>query len=79
MRGETTTASGHSRRACATAHRRADAERLGLVAGREHDAAADDHRPAAQARVVALLDRRVERVEVGVEDRAHARHEHMFA
>ena len=42
---------------------------LRLVAGREHDPAADDHRPAAQARVVSLLDRRVERVEVGVQDR----------
>ena len=30
------------------AHRRADAERLRLVARREHDPAADDHRPAAQ-------------------------------
>ena len=51
------------------AHRRPDAVRLGLVARREHDAAADDHRPAAQAAVVALLDRREERVGVGVEDR----------
>ena len=65
----TTIACGHSRRACRAAHRGADAERLRLVAGGEHDPAADDHRPAAQARVVALLDRRVERVEVGVQDR----------
>ena len=43
--------------------------RLGLVAGRQHHAAADDHRPAAQPRVVALLDGGVERVEVGVQDR----------
>ena len=50
-------------------HRASDAVRLGLVAGRQHDAGADDHRPAAQARVVALLDRRVERVEIGVQDR----------
>ena len=50
------------------AHRRPDAERLGLVARREHDPAADDHRPAAQPRIVPLLDRRVERVEVGVQD-----------
>ena len=69
MRGGTTIACGQSRRACAAAHRGAHAERLRLVAGGEHDAAADDHRPAAQPRVVALLDRRVERVEVGVEDR----------
>ena len=33
----------------------------------------------AQPRVVALLDRRVERVEVGVQDRRGAGHEHMFA
>ena len=57
------------------AHRGADAVRLRLVARGEDDAAADDHRSAAQARIVALLDRRVEGVEVGVEDR----HEHMFA
>ena len=50
------------------AHRRADAVRLGLVARREHDPRADDHRPAAQARVVPLLDRREERVDVGVQD-----------
>ncbi len=51
------------------AHRRAHAVRLRLVARGEHDARPDDHRPAAQPRVVALLDRRVERVEVGVQDR----------
>ena len=61
------------------AHRRADAVRLRLVARGEHDAPADDHRPAAQARIVALLDRREERVEIGVEDRRLAVHEHMFA
>jgi hypothetical protein len=61
-----------------SAHRRSDAVGLRLVARREHDAGAHDHGPAAQARVVALLDRRVERVEVGVEDRRLARHEHMF-
>ena len=55
------------------AHRGADAERLGLVAGGEHDPAADDHRPAAQPRIVALLDRGEERVEVGVQDRRLAR------
>ena len=69
IRGGTTTACGHSRRASPAAHRALHAERLRLVAGREHHAAADDHRPPAQPRVVALLDRREERVEVGVEDR----------
>ena len=68
MRGGTTTACGHSARAWSSAHRRAHAERLGLVAGGEHDAHADQHRPAAQRGVVALLDRRVERVEIGVQD-----------
>ena len=51
------------------AHRGAHAEGLGLVARGEHDSSADDHGPAAQTRIVPLLDGRVERVEVGVEDR----------
>src|SRR5215218_8376799 len=54
-------------------------ERLRLVAGREHDAHADDHRPPAQPRVVALLDGREERVQVGVQYRGFRGHEHMFA
>ncbi len=62
-----------------SAHRRADAEGLRLVAGREHDTGADDHGPAAEMRIVPLLDGRVERVEVGVEDRRVAHDEHMFA
>ena len=70
IRGGTTMACGHSCAGLASAHRGAHAVGLGLVAGREHDAAADDHRPAAQRRVVALLDRCVERVEVGVQDAA---------
>ena len=61
------------------AHRGADAEGLRLVARGEHDAAADDHRPAAQTRIVALLDGREEGVQVGVQDRGSSRHEHMFA
>ena len=61
------------------AHRGADAAALRLVAGREHDPRADDHRPAPQPRVVALLDRREEGVEVRVQDRGLTRHEHMFA
>ena len=76
MRGATTIACGQ-RRMRADAHRRADAERLGLVAGGEHDPAADDHRPTAETGVVTLLDRREERVEIGVQDRRL--HEHMFA
>jgi hypothetical protein len=61
------------------AHRRANAVCLCLVAGREHDAPAHDHRPAEEARVVTLLHRGVERVEVGMQDRGLARHERMFA
>ena len=52
-------------------HRRPDAPGLRLVARREHNTAADDHRSAAQAAIVALLDRREERVRVGMEDRPH--------
>ena len=51
------------------AHRRVDAIRTRLVARGEDDAHPDDHRPPAQLRPVPLLDRREERVEVGVEDR----------
>ena len=55
-------------------HRRSHAEVARLVAGRRHHAArsgaADDHRPAAQRGPVALLDRCVEGVEVGVDDGA---------
>ena len=50
-------------------HRRAHSVRLGLVARREDDARADDHRPPAQAGIVPLLDGRVERVDVRVKDR----------
>ena len=63
----------------ATAHRGADAVCARLVAGREHDSHPDDDGSAAQATVVSLLDRREERVEVGVEDVRLASHEHMFA
>jgi hypothetical protein len=45
--------------------------------------AADDHRAAAQRRVVALFDGRVEGIEVRVQDvgclNTRAPHEHMFA
>ena len=50
-------------------HRRSHAVGLRLVARREHDSRADDHRPAAKTWVVSLLDRRVEGVDVGVKDR----------
>ena len=58
-------------------HRRAHAERARLVARRRDDAAlvgvaADGDRLAAQRRVVALLDGRVEGVHVDVEDAPHA-------
>ena len=69
MRGGTTMACGHSARGLAAAHRAPHPEGPGLVARRHHHAAADDHRPAPERGVVALLDRGEERVEVGVEDR----------
>ena len=55
-----------------SSHRSPDAEGLRLVARRQHDPAADDHGPSAQPRVVALLDRREERVEIRVQDRRRA-------
>ncbi len=62
----------HRRRAQATGldavHGGADTARLGFVTGGHDYAAADDDRATAQLRSVALLDRRVERVEVGVQD-----------
>ena len=51
------------------AHGGSDAVGLGLVAGRQHDAPADDHRAAPQAGIIPLLDGCVERVQVGVQDR----------
>src|SRR5688500_3447093 len=56
-------------------HRGVDAELARFVRARRDDAAArratDENRLAAQLRIIALLDGRVERVEVDVEDRAH--------
>jgi hypothetical protein len=49
-------------------HRGADAEGFGLVAGGQHDTHAHEHRAIAQCGVVALLDRRVERIQIGVQD-----------
>ena len=57
----------------APAHGAAHAEGPGFVARGHDDAAAHDDRAAAQARIVALLDRREERVEVGVQDRGDRR------
>jgi hypothetical protein len=61
------------------AHRGVHAEGLGLVAGGEHHAATDDHRLAAQRRVVALFDGRVEGVGVRVQDRGSLAHRTMLA
>ena len=49
------------------AHRGAHPTGLRLVARRQHHAAADDDRPAAQRGRVTLLDRGVEGVEIGVQ------------
>ena len=62
-----------------SAHGRAHSVGLGLVARGEHDAPADDHWAAAEARVVPLLDRGKECIGVGVQDRRLVPHEHMFA
>ena len=57
------------------AHRRVDAVGLRLVARSEDHPAADEHGPAAQVRTIALLHRREERVDVGVENRRLAGHD----
>jgi hypothetical protein len=49
-------------------HPAAYTEGPGFVRGREHHAAADGNRLVAQARIEQLFDRRIEGVEVGVED-----------
>ena len=59
-------------------HRRVHAVFPRLVAGRRDDAAlvrpaADRKRPASQRRIVALLDRRIERIHVDVKNPAHTR------
>jgi hypothetical protein len=61
------------------AHRGPHAVGLGLIAGRQHDPAAHDHRAATQSRVVALFNGRIERIQVRVQDGRIAPHEHMFA
>src|SRR3984885_13292518 len=56
-------------------HRRANPETSRLVARRGNDAAfrriADRHRPALQGRIITLLDRRIERVHVDMDDLAN--------
>ena len=59
---------GAERPRLAPTHRGLHTARLRLVARGEDDPAADDHGPAAEPGVVTLLDRRVERIEVGVQD-----------
>src|SRR6185295_20157616 len=49
-------------------HAASYAEGPRLIGGREHDAAADRNRLAAQARVKQLLDRRIKGVEVRVKN-----------
>jgi hypothetical protein len=57
------------------AHRATYPLGLRLIAAGHDDATADDDRTAPQARVVALLDRREERVEIGVQ---HGTFGHVF-
>ncbi len=52
-----------------SAHASCDAAGLRLVARRHDDTGADDDRPPAQGGIPPLLDRREERVDVGVQDR----------
>ena len=55
-------------------HRGADAACLRLVARGQHDPAADDHRTPAELRRITLLDRGVERIEIGVQNRRFPAH-----
>src|SRR5580692_2324128 len=63
-------------------HRRPDAELAGFVTRCRHNAAfagsADGNRLAAEIRIVPLLDRRVERVHVDVDDLAMRRSIHII-
>ena len=54
------------------AHRRPNAAGLGLVAGREHHPRPHDDRATEEPGIVSLLDRGIERVQVGVQDRGLA-------
>src|SRR5687768_11460611 len=60
-------------------HAASYAEGPGFVGGREHDAAADRDRSAAQARVKQLLDRRIKGVEVRVKNRGCGTHRCLLA
>ena len=59
------------------AHGGTHAVASGLIARRQHDSPSDDHGTAAEVGCIPLLDRRVEGIEVGVEDgcphRTHVR------
>ena len=55
-------------------HAAADAESLGLIRRREHHPAADGDRLATQAGVEQLFHRRVERIEIGMQDRCCRSH-----
>jgi hypothetical protein len=50
-------------------HAAADSEGLGFVGSGEHDPAPDRDGLAAQGRIEKLLDRGIEGIEVGIEDR----------
>ena len=56
-----------------------NASRLRLVAGGDHHAAANDYGLASQLGVVALFDRRVKRIEIGVQNCRVSKHKRMFA
>src|SRR5262249_41555827 len=58
----------------ASRHAASDAEDPRFVGGRQHDSAPDRNRPAAQARVEQLFDRRVKGVEVRVENGRRGTH-----
>lgn len=53
-------------------HRRSYAARLRRVAGGQHDPGPDDDRSIEERRIVALLHRRIERVQISVLDRCLA-------
>jgi hypothetical protein len=52
---------------------------LGLVARRQHHPGTHDHGAAEEAGIVSLLNRCIEGIQVGMENRGLRGHEHMFA